>query len=584
MNKFVKSVLALGISSALCLSAVQAATYKVIDQGPVDSLKYTYIQEENSSGQKAMSGTGGYNFPVQFQYLDDDDFTAIQTLASERHESVFELKDLEDFDTLKAGTPTANDLSWTILYLQQFDASSLYQKFGDVVAMTDTGNGAEPITLFDTVLPGSEIQSRSTQDFINGITADGWIYGNASAPYLPVPFTKDDGEEVNHWLRDFSNRAYISTDNGINITRVDPPEETYGGISGILGMNDNRVAVGFASVKVGEDVAEFIENIDGGCVDPDLLKDKPKAACVQERIAGAYHQNAYKWTFDESGVMIAAEDLGQLISPHADDKNVYSSYAQAINNSGVVVGFADGWDDETVTEPSSNELQRYSYAVVYKDGNVIDISGDHDNHDMVNGRAYDINDNGIAVGHVGRLITGQILNKFFYVDTNTDEMTMVMPTDYFTGSQSTARAINDNGFIVGEGEVETHDNSTNNVPRRRHAFLYDINTDTFENLNSFLSCDSAYTVIEARDINNANEISGTALVKTPRRDSKGELMLDENGEQIEEDVLRAVKLVKITGEQENCDVVVEQVARKGAGFGFMSVFLLLGLAIRRKLI
>ena len=60
-------------------------------------------------------------------------------------------------------------------------------------------------------------------------------------------------------------------------------------------------------------------------------------------------------------------------------------------------------------------------------------------------------------------------------------------------------------------------------------------------------------------------------------------MFDANGDQIEEDVLRAVKLVPIAGEQEHCSVVVEQVERKGAGFAFVSVFLLLGMALRRRL-
>ena len=69
MNKFVKSILALGITSALGLSAVNAATYQVIDKGDVSSLKYTYSQEENNNGEAAISGTDIYNFPVQFQYL-----------------------------------------------------------------------------------------------------------------------------------------------------------------------------------------------------------------------------------------------------------------------------------------------------------------------------------------------------------------------------------------------------------------------------------------------------------------------------------------------------------------------------------
>ena len=176
-----------------------------------------------------------------------------------------------------------------------------------------------------------------------------------------------------------------------------------------------------------------------------------------------------------------------------------------------------------------------------------------------------------------------VRTKFFYVDTNADagEMELVpYQHDFFNGSSSTARAINENNVVVGEGEFETHNDSTSN-PRRTHAFMYDINTDTFTDLNDFLSCDTPYTIIEARDINEDNEISATAIVKENRRDAKGELVQDEDGNQLTEDVVRAVTLRPIAGEIEDCSEVEEKVERKGAGIG-LGLFALFGLlGIRR---
>ena len=160
-------------------------------------------------------------------------------------------------------------------------------------------------------------------------------------------------------------------------------------------------------------------------------------------------------------------------------------------------------------------------------------------------------------------------------------MSMVLPKDFFTGSASTARAINEKGLIVGEGEVETH-NDDANTPRRRHGFLYDINANTFTDLNDLLSCNSDYTVLEARDINDNNEISATALIKVPRRDSKGELMFGEDGEQLVEDVVRAVKLKPISGEIDDCSKVEDKVERKGAGFGIVSLFSMLLIGFTRQ--
>ena len=158
-----------------------------------------------------------------------------------------------------------------------------------------------------------------------------------------------------------------------------------------------------------------------------------------------------------------------------------------------------------------------------------DFTDDHSKY--FDSRAYDINDAGIAVGHVNTFVNGNQRTKFYHVDTNAENMAMEFPDDFFNGSSSTARAINENGMIVGEGEYETHNDSSSN-PRRTHGFIYDMTAKTFTDLNSFLACDSCYTVIEARDINDANEISATALIKVPRRDSKGNLMVDEKGEQL----------------------------------------------------
>jgi len=584
MSKFVKSILALGITSALSVMSVQAATYKVIDRGAAEKLKYTYAQQENTSNQMAVSGTNVYNFPVQYQYLDDDDFKDIERLAELQHESVHELADLEDYDAMVAGNPTANDLAWVKRFLQGRSSSSLYQKVGDTIAMTNVSGTTEEFVVFDKTFEGTNDLTRSTVDIITGFTDSGLAYGTATAPYLPLPaFTESDGDVVTHWVRAFSQRGFFSYDNGAQIFAVEPIETKYGGgISAVIDINESSIAVGYSSFKLNVKRVETIEDTTGGCADPDVLDDLPKEVCIQNLQSDMYHIMATQWTIDTNGNAVTKE-LGLLVTPHEDDDRTHSSYALAVNNNGVVVGYADGWDDETETAPSSGERSNYHYAVVYKNGEVIDFNGDHS--DAVNSKAYDINDKGIAVGHVFKPINGRLVQKFFYVDTTVPaaEMTMVTPDDFFTGSDSGARAINENGFVVGDGEIETHSESSSN-PRRTAAFLYDIEKDTFTDINKFLSCDSGYTIREARDINDNNVISATAIVQVDRRDAKGVLMKDADGKQLVEDVVRAVTLVPIEGgEIEDCSKVEEKTERKGAGLGFISLFLLGGLvSLRRK--
>lgn len=584
MNKFLKSILALGITSALGISAVNAATYQVIDKGDVSSLKYTYSQQENNNGEAAISGTDIYNFPVQFQYLDEDDFDNIVAIADRGHEAIFELNDIEDEAALRAGNPTANDLSWVIQYLNSNVSNTLYQKVGDVFAMTNFNGTTELFNVFDEKFAGTDSYTRSTKEYISGITDEGWVYGNASAPYLPLDFTESDDDEVTHWIRKFTTRGFFSPDGGASIIEIIPPSETdlpeeqrFGGESAILDISESNIAVGFASTSIDQDALDYIADDTGGCADPDVLDDLPFEVCVQRIVDNIYNTEAIKWTIDAQGT-VTSETLGHLVTPHEDDNREYVNYAQAVNNHGVAVGYAHGWWDENETDPSSNESRNF-YAVVYKNGEVTDFTEDHS--EFFDSRAYDINDNGIAVGHVSTFVNGNVRTKFYHVDTNAENMEMVMPEDFFTGSSSTARAINENGMIVGEGEYETHNDNSSN-PRRTHGFLYDMTAKTFTDLNSFLACDSAYTVIEARDINDANEISATALVKVPRRDSKGELMLDDKGEQLTEDVVRAVTLKPIDGEIEDCSKVEDKVERQGAGFSFAGLILLMFAGIRRR--
>jgi len=427
MNKFFKSILALGITSALGLQTVNAATYQVIDKGAVSVLKYTYSQQENNNGEAAISGTNIYNFPVQFQYLDTKDFDNIVALAERSHEGVFELNNIENEVELRAGNPTANDLSWVISYLRSRNTLTQYQKIGDVYAMTNFNGDTELLNIFDKKFADTDSYTRSTQEYINGITNEGWVYGNASAPYLPYAYTVtnnsgDDvvGDVIYNWRRDFVSRGFFSPDRGATVIEIIPPseidlpeEQRFGGISAILDISDSHYAVGYGSTSIDQNAINFIfdtsgetddDKKDNGCEKQGYLDNNNITFedCVQATVNNSYNTEAIKWTIDEKGT-VTSETLGHLVTPHVDDEREFINYAQAINNSGVAVGYAHGWVDENVTEPKVSE-SRNLYAVVYKDGTVMDFTDDHSEY--FNSRAYDINDNGVAVGHVTTFVNG----------------------------------------------------------------------------------------------------------------------------------------------------------------------------------
>ena len=327
MNKFFKSILALGITSALGLSTVNAATYQVIDKGDVSVLKYTYSQQENNNGEAAISGTDIYNFPVQFQYLDEDDYDDIVSLADSVHEDVFELNNIEDEAALRAGNPTANDLTWVISHLRSKNNFTQYQKIGDVFAMTNFNGDTTLLNIFDEKFDGTDVYTRSTKEYINGITNEGWVYGNASAPYLPNAFTVvtesgDDlvGDVIYNWRRGFTTRGFFSPDGGASIIEVLPPseidlpeEQRFGGISAILDISESHYAVGYGSTSIDQSAIDFIFDTSGE-TDEDEKPDSCETQkyldennftfedCVQARVTGSYNTNALKWTIDEQGI------------------------------------------------------------------------------------------------------------------------------------------------------------------------------------------------------------------------------------------------------------------------------------------
>lgn len=599
MSKIVKNIIALSISSALSISAVSsvnAATYQLVDKGETTNQKYTYAQHQNESGDMAISGTSNYNFPVQFQYLDDDDFISIQIFAANNYQIVHELDNIEDPDALKAGNPTANDLAWVVKWLQNTSTGKginiEYQKVGDTVAMTNIDSITQDFTLWDTTFEGTDTLTRSTIDIVSGITNDGIYYGTATAPYLPSEtFTDTDDIEHTFWLREHGLRGFYSYDQGTQIYQLPPFESEYGGgTSSIMDVNDAGIAVGFSSYKLNQSYSDFIENESSGCAATSVVPDKMTlAACIANVQLNTgitpYHTMAFKATLNPNGTPIV-EQLGLLVTPHEDDERVFSSYALAINNNGVAVGYADGFYDETVTEPSENQSRAYQYAVVYKNGDVIDLSGDH--NDKGTSIAYDINDAGIAVGYITKAISGKAVKKFFYVDTTApkEEINMVTPDDFFAGSESTAHAINSSNFMVGEGEVETHNESSSN-PRRTAAFVYDMHNDTFTNLNDTIPCAIrlSYDIIEARGINDAGVISATAVIKANRRDALGNVMLDNNGEPLTEDVVRAISLEPTPDDSEVCSAEEEEekVTRKGASVSYTGLLSILALlSLRRR--
>jgi len=595
MKIFTKRILALSICSALVGASVQAATYEVTEINTIDTHTNTVFIDENSSGEAVLIGSGVKDFSVQYQYLSSTNYSNI-IAHSERSAPNFlnfdEIKsgdnETED-DLLRAGTPDDNAFFWVLDFLRESEGSFTTQQVGDLTTFININGNSEEVIVFDTDFEGNKTTNtdeltRSTRDVVSGITESGWIFGNASAPALPEIFdqnTDDEEDDVTYWTREFETRAFYSVDKGQTILSLVPPESTYGGISVISSINEDRTALGYASTSISERAFNAINTASESCSSSEQLVIRPVIVCINSILTAnrltlnnLYSIQAIKWEIDLAGEIVSEELLGNLITPHVDDTRGVSSFAQAANDKGTVVGYADGWLNENITDPDDDQRRGRQYAVVFKDNRVVELHPERQDHSS--SRANDINTNNIAVGYV----SNGLRNSFYHIDTSDiDNMEITFPKGFFTGSESNAKSINDNNLIVGNGDIETH---VGGSARRTHGFLYDIANETFTNLNDFLPCDSPYTIIDANSINNSNEILATAIIQVEVTDSDGNKVLDDNGNPTVDEIAQAVRMSPISGEIEQCEVVEEKIERQGASIGLLMPFVLLLVGFRRK--
>ncbi len=222
-----------------------------------------------------------------------------------------------------------------------------------------------------------------------------------------------------------------------------------------------------------------------------------------------------------------------------------------------------------------------NFAVIFDQDEIINITPEPDSNVARSSNtissAADINNDNFVVGHQVKSVNGTNRRKFFVHDMLLGETTF--PNDYFLGSSSIALDINNNGMVVGYGEVDA-----SLTGRRNEGFLYDIAEEQFYGIRELISCDSPYTIVQANSINDNNEIAATALYSGSARDSRGEILLDSAGNEIQVELVTAVKLELIPGgEIDKCDSIIDEInrERQGASVTWMLAFGALILCWRR---
>ena len=533
-----------------------AASYTVVEL-PTNNLSINqFANSIDNTGLMLTTVNIPFNPPIDLSLIDLSQFS------------------LTDPDAAAQGNFNAADLALVVTVIKQSlsDNSILVQQIANNIGYKTDGTDLSYVNGFDVMNDDTNGYSFALDTTLTDSVNGTHIIGNMEGPFVKKEFVNASDDNVTYVVNDFSTRGFVQVND--QVTELVPENLSAGGFSRAYAINSNLQVAGTLGVST---TSGFQTSVDS-CDDDELRGDQPIDACLAGLRAGAstigndefalrFNKRAAVWQVDASGSVISKAVYGILFDSVADSEFSSSSQANDINNAGVAVGYSSVFAENYTNDQTDA-------AVVFENGEITRLLEDDD---LLPNLATGINDNDYIVGYRGVVINNVSRTKMFVI--NPDKTPTFVP-GFFVSSTTIPRAINNNNLVVGDGEPDATQSS-----RGRNGFLYDIEKDTFTNVNSLIACDSNFTIIGANDINDNNEILADALIRKPARNVKGEIIINDNGEEILLDTVVAVRLIPTGQEPAICAPSEEEILateRQGAGLGIVSVIGLLMIAFLRR--
>jgi hypothetical protein len=572
-----KTRLAAALSLALLVAPVsQAAKYTVVELPVSGEGRNSFPSAINEDGNITVNVKTPFNIPIDLELLDFESETLTILLT--------------DVESASNGNFNQADYELLLALIRSADGEQSAQQIANTIGFLASENETNYISGFDELTDQGDEFSIATNVNVKDINDSGMTIGSGEGFYNKIDYTFNAGEDVTFVVHEFGTRGFVNLGN--TVIDLPAPATIAGGLSDALGINESNQVVGYGTISFLTDSLEtavtnceneeLVDDDDADTVDFPLRGDVPVESCLSSVVStltnspSSFAQiRGLIWHLDDQGNLLDTKELGLLFEPEVDDTAIYSSQAVAINDNGIAVGSSNG----QYTEGDVTVIR--NYGVIFNGDEVINLTPDPDRtvarSSITISTAQDINNNNLVVGYQVKAVNGTNRTKFYVYDMNLSELTF--PEDFFLGSSSVALDINNNGLVVGYGDVDAA-----LTGRRTEGFLYSHETKEFSGIQSLVSCDSPYTIVQANSINDNNEIAATALYRGPSRDSMGEVILDSAGSEVIVDLVTAIKLVPIVGgEIESCDTPDEiNKERQGASVTWILGFSLLLLSWRRS--
>lgn len=609
------SRISLAVLPLLTVFSTTAAVYQVAELEPNTISKATFAAALNDQGDAVVTGQGFTQWQLRDQQgtrrtaVNFINFPLDVSTINFENETIAAVLTAEQIEDAKLGIYDASVLN-ILTVLLGANPQIRNQPVGQAVAISQPENG------LPVVLPMRDLQQlRSNSEYVYDLNEQGVAVGIATAPsskqeFTPAPDPDDEDAEapetITVWQPEPGFQYGVAATNSGPVTLLPPYTELGGGFSRAFSVNNHGLIAGSGSIGLDQDRFTSIEE---SCDGTDL----PVVTCLNtQQQAGVYtlaglmsevrsfqtvfsYRNGYQeramlWQLQADGTAAISQTYGFLGEKGTGESYVaendhpdvyYYSSATAVNDNGIAVGHSLYTDKERVIR-FRDQFQEYRrifaapHATLFRDG---EVSAIVDPAEWLASTAVAISNSNIVTGYAMKTVNGFRRSKFFIYDVAAN--TTVFPNDFFVSSSSIPAAINDNGQIVGRAEIIIG----GTTDRRQHGFVYDINSDTFRDLNTLVGCNADFTIVEASAINNNGEILATIIKTMQELDAKGEPLLDDNGNPVMSSQAKAVKLLPIAnGEAENCNTEQDSYERNAGGFGSFGLLLLagFGLLLRRK--
>ena len=563
-----------------------AATYSVTPLPLQDTARNNFGRSIDEAGKMLSVVQLEYNPPIDVEQLENDTFFFEQFG-----------EELDSEEDVKQGIFTDSDYTTIVNFLLSNPTSVQGQKLAEYrTYFTDTQDFS--------LVPGLDQITGKFDDYTRSVVSVGrdslngnFIVGDSSGLVVLDAYENEDGDTINYTYAESAQQAFIQASGQ---TKVLPPvDDTNGGFGSARAINTNLEVAGFSTVSFSDTVHEAVEV----CGDDKERGDLPQGRCLQSIYAGEFavprissafintssnflsaylrfsEINATIWQVDVNGDVVSQETYPLLVEPDEDDTQHYYTLAYDINDQGIAVGEALTGELVRITRPNSSGLtESVRVATVFRDGETVELLPRDEN---IISQAIGINDNNWVTGAVLRTSSDIARSRLFVYNLDTQEQKY--PSGFFTSAGVTANAINNNNIVVGRADVVASSDSI----RETAAFMYNIETEEFIDLNDLVSCDNVYELTEAVDINENNEIIANARIKTTSKYVTGVEILSDSGETVEVDSVVAVKLSPISnGSIEECEVPDDEqpYERQGASSSWFGILGLFGaLALRRRI-